>query len=158
MKILLCGMGNKYRGDDGFGSYVVENIHDTDVIKTIDCEIYPENYLNKIISFEPDVILFLDTIKKDGSKAILLKDEEILENNPLSISTHNLPFTSIYQYLKKNSEAHIWLLGIRPKSYERLTQETLEMAQQIISVFNSLDCKNNIDIIELNENLSVTLR
>lgn len=158
MRILLCGMGNRNRGDDGFGSYVVENIHESDTFKKINCSLYPENYLNKIVSFNPDLIIFLDTIKQNGLEVVLLRNEEITESSPISVSTHNLPFSSIYQYLKENSNAHIWFLGMKPHSYEQLSDETMARANRIIDVLNSLDKQKNLDIIKLYENLSTTLR
>lgn len=158
MKILLCGMGNKERGDDAFGPYIVENFQETDNIKKIDCNIYPENYLNKIIALHPDLIIFLDTIKKQDSGVILLKNKEILQGSPISISTHNLPFSAIYQYLKENTNAHIWFLGVKPYSYERLSDKTITIANRIIDFLNSLDSQKKLSIIKTYETLSATLR
>ncbi len=158
MKILLCGMGNRDRGDDGFGPYVLENIQETDIIKKIDCELYPENHLNKIVFSNSDLIIFFDTVKKENANAVLLKDEEIVENSPISITTHSLPFSSIYQYLKENSSAHIWFLGVHPHSYEHLSNETEIIADRIIKMFNLLDKQNDYNIISIYENLSATLR
>ena len=158
VKMLLCGMGNKDRGDDGFGPYIVENFKETTNIKKIDCHLYLENYLNKIIDLQPDLIIFLDTIKKQDSGAILLKNKEIIENNPISISTHNLPFSAIYQYLKENTNAHIWFLGVKPYSYERLSDETAAIADRIIDVFYSLDKQKDLNIIKTYETLFATLR
>jgi hydrogenase maturation protease len=151
-------MGNKERGDDAFGPYIVENFQETDNIKKIDCNLYPENYLNKIIDSHPDLIIFLDTIKKQDSGVILLKNKEILENNPISISTHNLPFSAIYQYLKENTNAHIWFLGVKPYSYEKLSDETIAIADQVIDILNSLDKQKDLNIIEIYETLFTTLR
>ena len=158
MRIVLCGMGNKERGDDGFGPYIVENIQETDNIKKIDCNIYPENYLNKIIALHPDLIIFLDTIKKQDLRVILLKNKEILQGSPISISTHNLPFSAIYQYLKENTNAHIWFLGVKPYSYERLSDKTITIANRIIDFLNSLDGQKKLSIIKTYETLATTLR
>jgi hypothetical protein len=84
MKMLLCGIGNKDRGDDGFGAYILENIQESNYLRKIDCALYPENYLNKMVSENPDLIIFLDTIRRQGSQNILLRNGEILENNPIS--------------------------------------------------------------------------
>lgn len=158
MKILLCGMGNRDHGDDAFGPYVVEQIKETDSIKKIDCNLYPENYLNKIISYNPDLVIFFDTIQKQGSKSVLLRDDELQLHNPISVSTHNLPFSSIYYYLKENSHANIWFLGVRPISYTHLTEEIISSAKRVIDAFDSLDNEHEINIIELYETLSTTLR
>lgn len=158
MKILLCGMGNRDHGDDAFGPYVIEQIKETDSVKKVDCNLYPENYLNKIISYNPDLIIFFDTIQRQGEEHILLRDDELLKHNPVSVSTHSLPFSSIYCYLKENSHANIWLFGVRPISYTHLTEETRSSAKRVINTFNSLDNEHKINIIALYETLSATLR
>ena len=151
-------MGNRSRGDDVFGQYIVENIRETDTVKQIDCGLYPENYLNKMVSYNPDLIIFFDTIERQGDGLVLLRDEEILVQNPLSVSTHNLPFSSIYHYLKESSQANIWFLGVQARSYTHFTEETQRSAQRITDIFNSLDNEKKIDIIDLYETLSTTLR
>lgn len=156
--MLLCGMGNRDRGDDGFGSYIVNHIQESDRLRKIDCNIYLENYLNKIVNENPDLIIFFDTVKREGSQAILLKNEEILENNPISISTHNLPFSSIYEYLKANTRAKIWFLGIPPISFEKMSSTTEKVAQKIIRTLNFLDNQEKLNIIKIYENLSTTLK
>jgi hydrogenase maturation protease len=159
MKLLLCGMGNKERGDDGFGPYIVENVRETDNIKKIDCNLYPENYLNKIVSLNPDLIIFFDTVKKEGAKTFLLRNDEIVTNNPISVSTHNLPFSAIYQFLRENSKAEIFLLGVSVNSYQELSTETKNIADRICAVFKSIDKQKNLNIIvELYENISAAIR
>ncbi len=158
MKILLCGMGNRERGDDAFGPYVIDHICETETIRTIDCALSLENHLNQIIAHRPDLIILFDTVQQNGKKAILLTDEEILNNATISVSTHNAPFSSIYEYMKENSHASIWLYGVRPQSYEHLTQKTIDSAKRVIDFFNSLDNKNKINIIDLYETLSTTLK
>lgn len=158
VRILLCGVGNKDRGDDGFGPYIVENFTETADIKKINCTLYPENYLNKMVSLKPDLIIFFDAVKYGGADTILLRDEEITENSPISVSTHNLPFSSMYQYLKENTKAHIWFVGIKPSSYEQLTEKTLTLANHIIKNFNLLDKQKNLNIINIYETVSTTLK
>lgn len=158
MKTLLCGIGNKDRGDDGFGTYILENIQESNCLRKIDCTLYPENYLNKMVSENPDLIIFLDTIRRQGSQNILLRNGEILEKNPISISTHNLPFSAIYEYLKANTQAKIWFLGIRPISYEKMSETTKTVAHKIINALNFLDKQENLNILKIYETLSTTLK
>ncbi len=158
MKMLLCGIGNKDRGDDGFGAYILENIQESNYLRKIDCALYPENYLNKMVSENPDLIIFLDTIRRQGSQNILLRNGEILENNPISISTHNLPFSAIYEYLKANTRAKIWFLGICPISFEKMSETTKIVAHKIINALNFLDKQEKQDIIKIYETLSTTLK
>jgi len=158
VRMLLCGMGNKDRGDDGFGSYIVENIQESDCLRKIDCTLFPENYLNKMVSESPDLIIFLDAVKRQGSQTILLRNEEILKNNPISVSTHNLPFSAIYQFLKANTQAEIWFLGVKPGSFEKMSAATKTLAHKIINALNFLDKQEKLNILKVHETLSTTLR
>ena len=158
MRILLCGMGNTERGDDGFGPYIIRHLSTTDLVRKVDCGMHPENYLNKMISECPDVIVFLDTVSKQGYKTVFLKDEEILEQSTLSVSTHNIPMSALYSYLKEGCSARICFIGVRPLSYERMTEDVTKLAHRIIEYFDSLDNQKNINIIGIYENLSSTLR
>jgi hydrogenase maturation protease len=156
--MLLCGMGNKDRGDDGFGTYIVERIQESDYLKKLDCTIYPENYLNKMIEQDPDLIIFLDTVKNRGSQIILLREEEILVNNPISITTHNLPFSAIYEYIKAHTRAKIWFLGIEPVSFEKMSVKVKKAAEKIINTLDFLDMQEKLNIIKVYETLSTTLK
>ena len=158
VRILLCGIGNKDRGDDGFGPYIVENIQESDCLRKIDCTLFPENYLNKMVNENPDLIIFLDAVKRQGSQTVLLKDGEILKNNPISVSTHNLPFSAIYQFLKANTQAEIWFLGVKPSSFEKMSAATKTVANKIINALNSLDKQKNLNILKIHETLFTTLK
>ena len=158
VKISLCGMGNKARGDDGFGPYVIENVQETDNIKKIDCGLHPENYLNKILTLNSDLIIFFDTIKKKDAKIVLLKNEEIIEKNPVSVSTHNLPFSAIYQYLRENTKAEIFLFGVSARSYQEFVGETKDIADRICTILNNIDKQKNLNTIDIHANLSTAIR
>jgi hydrogenase maturation protease len=158
MRVVLCGMGNTERGDDGFGPYIIQHCKTTATVIPVDCGMHPENYLNKIISLYPDVIVFLDTVIKQDSETVFLRDEEILEQSTLSVSTHNIPMSALYGYLKENCSASIWFVGIRPRSYEHMTEEVTANAHRIINYFDLLDNQKKINIIGIYENLSSTLR
>jgi hydrogenase maturation protease len=157
MRILLCGLGNRERGDDGFGPYVVSHIQQKDHIKTMDCALNVENYLNLIVDSMPDLVIFFDTVQHARQKPVLLRDKEMLDNVSISLSTHNLPLSALYDYLKESCNAAVWLYGVPVHSYEQLTRETIKRAERVIAIFNSLDSKNKINIIDLYETLSTTL-
>jgi hydrogenase maturation protease len=151
-------MGNKDRGDDGFGPYIIEHVRESETITTIDSAIYLENYLNKIVSFSPDLIIFFDTVRNSGSKPVLLKNDEVLANNSISLSTHTIPLSAVYQFLKQNSSAEIFFLGVPVHSYQKLSQETKDIADRICSLFNNVDNEKKLNIISVYENLSTAIR
>jgi hydrogenase 3 maturation protease len=158
MKILLCGMGSDTRGDDAFGPFVVEHVDNSSVVSALNCARYPENYIEKMVSYDPDLIVFLDTVKGTHTPFVFLRNEEILARAPSSVSTHSIPFTALYDYLKKRSKADLWFIGVKPSSYESMSEETNCTAHRIIQFFNMLDKQEEMSIIELYETLFSTLK
>jgi hydrogenase maturation protease len=151
-------MGNSERGDDGFGSYIASSLVSLKTIKTIDCGRYIENYLNTIVNMAPDLIILFDTVKHGASDTLLLKNEEIVRDHALSISTHNLPFSAVYEYLKHECRADIWLFGVTARSYETFSNYVKTIAQKVICAMEFLDSQSKINIINVYETLSSTLR
>jgi hydrogenase maturation protease len=151
-------MGNKDRGDDGFGPYIIEHVQESETITAINSGIYLENYLTKIVSVSPDLIIFFDTVKNCGTKPFLVRNDEILAHNPISVSTHNIPLSAVYQFLKQYSRAEIFFLGVSAHSYQEFSQQTKAIADRICSVFNSVDEEKKLNIINVYENLSTAIR
>ena len=158
MRIVVCGIGNRGRGDDFFGPYIIDNVQETEKIKKIDCGLYPENFLNRILSLVPDLVIFLDTIKKNSIGGILLRNEELIERSPISASTHNLPFSAFYQYLKENGVHEVFFLGVPAFSYEEFTGHMKDTADRLAAVINNIDKQNIFDILTIYEILSEQIR
>ncbi|MDI6826172.1 MAG: hydrogenase 3 maturation endopeptidase HyCI [Candidatus Aenigmarchaeota archaeon] len=116
-KFVVVGMGNKLRADDGFGSEVVRKLRGNfeKNVLLINAGDVPENFLEKIVNFNPDKIFIIDTMKfkgKIGEIKIFDPDEVDLK----SFSTHK---SSLFiDYLKKRLGCEIELIGIKPKTTE----------------------------------------
>jgi hydrogenase maturation protease len=151
-------MGNEERGDDAFGPTLLKNIQETDTIQKIDCGRYLENYLNTIVSFKPGLIIIFDAIKSNGEKTLFLKNEEVLEKASLSVSTHNLPFSALYQFLKEQTQAEIWFIGVQARSYEHASTDVVAVTDRLARVLNTLDKYQKFNILTLYENLSTALK
>jgi hydrogenase maturation protease len=158
MRVVVCGIGSRKRGDDGFGPYIIDHLQDSGVVTTFDCELYPENYLNRICSMSPDLVIFLDAMSGGEGEAVLLRNEEIIEKSPLSVTTHNLPFSAVIQFLQENGVRDVFFLGVQAVSYEQLSGQVRDIADRIIAVFNTIDKEQGFDIIHLYEALSEQLR
>ncbi len=157
-KVLLCGLGNEGRGDDGFGPYVVKNIEETEKIKKLNCGLYPENYLNKIVASGADLVVFLDTVRNEKMVPMILKNDEIMKADALSVSTHALPFSAVYQFLQDGGIKNIIFLGVPALSYTDFTDRTRTVSQKILDALKLIDSKDNLDIIDIYEILSTTIK
>jgi hydrogenase maturation protease len=158
MVIVACGVGQRDRGDDGFGPYVIEQLRGQKSIRKIDCGLYPENYLNKITALAPNLVIFFDTIMNDQESAVVLMNEEILERTPVSVTTHSLSFAAMYEFLRANGVSDIFFFGVPVLSYEVLSKETRDTADRIIAILNKVDKHPGFGIINLYEALSEQIR
>jgi len=158
MIIVACGVGCKDRGDDGFGPYVIEHLRDQKSIRKIDCGLYPENYLNKIIALAPDLVIFFDTVVSDRKRTVILRNEEIVERSPVSVTTHSLSFGAMYEFLHANGVNNIFLLGVPVLSYEVFSREIRDTADRVITILNNIDKHRDFSIINLYEALSEQIR
>ncbi|MFH1868194.1 MAG: hydrogenase 3 maturation endopeptidase HyCI [Candidatus Omnitrophota bacterium] len=114
-KIVIVGMGNIMRGDDGFGPLLIENLTGRIDAVCIDAGTAPENYLGKIAKEKPDTILFIDAVDlglDPGAYDILVKSE-ILNHG---MTTHDISPNMLIDFLEKETEANIYMLGVQPKS------------------------------------------
>ncbi len=158
MRIVACGVGNIERGDDAFGPFIIEGLHEGDTLRKIDCGIHPENYLNVIVSLSPDIVLFFDTIRQCERESVLLRNEEIARKSPPSVSGHCLSLTAMYEFLKESGVKDILFLGVPVRSYSEISPEVRAVADRLISVLNKVDNMHGLDIMRMYEVLSEQLR
>ena len=158
MRVVICGIGNKERGDDAFGPYIVEHVRESERIKKIDCGLHPENYVHKVIDWVPELVIFFDTIASGRPEPILLKDDEIFEMSPVSVSTHALSLGAMCELLRENGVASIFFFGVPAISYTHYSPQVKDAADRVISALNDIDKTERFSIMSLYEALSEQIR
>ena len=114
-KVVIVGIGNILRGDDGIGPQLVERLKGKTKAVCFDVGTSPENYIGKIIKENPDTILLIDAIHLDrnpGEYALLSKDDIIQSG----LTTHDLSPSMFIEFIEQQSSANIFLLGIQPQN------------------------------------------
>ena len=114
-KIVIVGIGNLLRGDDGFGPYLVELLRDGITAVCIDAGTAPESYIGKIIKEEPDTVLIVDAVHLGlpAGKFRVMEKSEILKSG---FTTHDLSPRMFMDHLEQGTRAHIYMLGVQPQS------------------------------------------
>lgn len=114
-RVLIVGIGNPLKGDDGFGSLLARELKGKTNATVIDAQDTPENFLGKIVQAEPNTILFIDAadFKEKPGTTRLFKVDEL--NNTHYFSTHNLPISLLIDFLETKTNARIFFLGIQPE-------------------------------------------
>jgi len=137
-KVMVLGVGNPLRGDDGAGPYLINQLKGQIDATLLDCEEVPENFLGKITENQPNSVLIIDAVDlgmSPGATAIL--EEDKIER--IGWSTHRAPLQLFINCVKANTKAKVLVLGIQPKSTEfgseisNEVKETIELLQHILS-------------------------
>ena len=115
-KVVILGIGNTLRSDDGVGSILASRLKDKVPYLVYDAGQSPENYLGKIVSEKPDSMVIIDAVDFGGQPGeIRVIDAKGLKTANL-FSTHNASILLTINYLKNNLKLDIIILIIQPKS------------------------------------------
>jgi hydrogenase 3 maturation protease len=112
-KVLVVGAGNTLRGDDAAGPAVVAALEGRVNAALLDVGEVPESYTGRILAAQADTMVLIDAADFGAAPG----DVAVLETEDIaggSLSTHQLPLDLFFRYLKENSQAAIFGLGIQP--------------------------------------------
>ena len=137
--VLILGVGNINKGDDGAGPTLVQQIDGHVSATCIDAGVAPENFLEKIVSENPDTVLIVDATDFGGDpgEARLFDASQVRSGG---LSTHALSLDMADQYLKGRIDTHIHLLGIQPGQTESegLSRPVKDSVQSLAATFLKL--------------------
>jgi hydrogenase 3 maturation protease len=130
-KILILGIGNILRRDDGFGSVLANRLKGKVSVIVIDAQGCPENYLNRLVDEKPDTILILDAADFKGRPAEIELFNPYEASNLNNISTHNLPINLLIEFLEHNCNAQVLFLALQPKAIGLGQELSIEVKEKI---------------------------
>jgi hydrogenase 3 maturation protease len=114
-RIVFLGVGNRMRGDDGIGPVFIDMLKDQ-VPHAIDASYLPENYTSVVKRLKPEAVVFIDAVKFDGQLPGYARMLEIEDVEKRRISAHNFSLDVIMGYLKEETGADVFMIGVQPKS------------------------------------------
>ena len=136
-KVVIVGIGNVLRGDDGVGPELIEQLKNSKLstlkskLSLIDVSEVPENYLGKIAEHKPDTIMLVDAVdfgSPPGSVRII--EQEALKEE--SLSTHSTSIKLTMKYLRTKTKSVVFLLGIQPTRNFQMGSRLSEPVKQAI--------------------------
>jgi hydrogenase 3 maturation protease len=134
-RILFVGIGNLLKKDDGAGVYISSNINKTARVLALTVEVSIENYIGKINSLAPDILVLIDCVDM-GSTPGTCKLMSVSQINDLTFNTHNISLKRVLEFFKMP----VYLLGIQPEKVdfgENISYLVKEEAEKIINTINS---------------------
>jgi len=119
--VVIAGVGNVLRGDDGAGPRLVEMLEkrlerateDALCVRVINCGQAPENHIGSTRKMRPDTIIVVDS----ASLGLPAGDTRILEVDDLgehSFSTHRMSPAIFMNRLKNETGANVFMLAVQP--------------------------------------------
>jgi len=113
-KVVIVGVGNTLKRDDGFGPALIELLKAKTDAVCIDAGSAPENYVGKIAKIKPDTILIADAAELGlaPGEYKLLGKEDILKSG---FTTHDISPHMFMDFLEKETKADIYMLGLQPE-------------------------------------------
>jgi len=148
-RVVLIGVGNTIRGDDGVGPYVASSIISAMAknphrgITVIDAGQAPENYIGEIIKLNPEIVLIVDALDFEAEPGHI----EIFEAGSVKetvFSTHGMSLSLFSHQIHESTGARILLLGVKPYSVQikdGLTDAVKNRADELIRLL-SKEIKN----------------
>ena len=116
-KLLILGVGNEIKRDDGVGHFIVDNLDEKDNVICINAKTVPENFTGKIRKEQPSHVIIVDACLMGGEAGdIKIVDKDDFVN--IGISTHSMSLSYFVKYLERDNDFKIIFVGIEPETME----------------------------------------
>jgi len=112
-RVVVLGVGDASRGDDGAGPLVVGILAQAGIDKVIDAGASPELETWRVREMRPDTVVFVDAVDFGGAPG----DVAVLEADQLrsaGFDTHRAPLRLTMEYLSCELGCGCRLVGIQP--------------------------------------------
>jgi hydrogenase 3 maturation protease len=140
-RVVIVGIGNPLRGDDGCGPAVIGKLKGRVRATCLDAGQAPENYTGKIVKEAPDTVLLVDAVhlgREPGTYEIL----EASEIERSGFTTHDMSPRMFIEYLKGETGARIYLVGVQPERVafgSEMSHKVKESVEEITRLIKEVD-------------------
>ncbi len=139
-RILIIGVGNPLRSDDGVGAYVIDTIGQkhTPSVKAVATQQLHLEILEEAVSYE--VVVFVDAASQ--KEDLIFEKVEVSNSTPL-VSSHHLSHETFLLLAKKlyHKNLNLILCSIRGENFdfgEKISPVVLNTAKRAIGLLNDL--------------------
>lgn len=137
--VVVVGIGNPLRGDDAVGSCVARRLAlERSPASIIDAQEVPESYLGRIVAACPDTVVLLDAVDIGGrpGDAAIIESDQIERYHP---TTHRVPLGLVMQYLRCETGADTFVIGIQPSQVAFGRPMTREVEESVVLIAGLLE-------------------
>jgi len=143
--VLVLGVGNTMKGDDGVGPYVVQRLlaagadrpacEASQSISAIDCGTVPENFTSSIRRLRPRLLVIVDAADM-GLEVGEYRAIAGARVGSLGLSTHSMPLSLFMTYVS-DLVGSILLIGVQPRTMalgDRLSAEVSAAGDTLVGL------------------------
>ncbi len=135
-QILIIGIGNYLRSDDGVAPRIVEQLKPSGKVQVLNVETNIERYIEPIQNSKADVLLFIDCVHfgKEPGYAAVIPIDEVKDS---TFHSHNISLNRIKDFFSMPA----YVLGIEPATIEvseTLSPKVHETAVRITQMLSEL--------------------
>ena len=138
-RVVLVGVGNALRADDGVGSKIIELLQERRLenVMLINAETVPEAFTGKVEKYKPTHVMLIDAANFRGQvgETRLITGAQI---GGQALSTHSLPLSLFISYLENSIDVPVILLGIQPKTIDFDMPMSREIEEAAVSIADTL--------------------
>ena len=133
-RLLFIGVGNVLKRDDGVGVIISQGIIERPDLLTLTVEVSIENYIGKINSLEPGIIVIIDCMEL-GSNPGTYRLMELENVEDITFNTHNISLGKLGDFFLFPT----YVLGVQPRDVsfgDELSPPVRAAAQEIVNKIN----------------------
>jgi len=144
-KVAILGAGSVLKADDAAGMLLIGKLDQLlgkayPQVLLLGGSTAPENFTGTIKAFAPDHLFIVDAalLQEEPGAIGVIEPERI---RAISFSTHMLPFPIMVDYLQKQMDCPVSIIGIQPKSTrmeDTMCPEVLAAVDELANVFGEL--------------------
>lgn len=139
-RLVVIGMGNELRADDGVGLEVVRGLkpYVNDKLTVFEGHMMPESFIGLTCAIKPTHLLIVDAaeLHEKLGEWRLLAPTEIDDG---LFTTHSIPATEVTKEVHRRCGTKIAFLGIQPKNREielQISKECCRAVHEIVTLIN----------------------
>jgi hydrogenase 3 maturation protease len=132
-RVVIVGVGNRMKGDDGFGPVMIDRLQGRVKVPLFDCGSVPENFIAPIRREEPGTVLVLDAAdlsEPPGSIGVI----EPRRWSGGGFSSHSMSLQLFADLIWRETGAAVFLIAVQPERLgfgEQMSREVREGCRRL---------------------------
>jgi hydrogenase 3 maturation protease len=132
-RVVIVGVGNRMKGDDGFGPIMIDGLRGRVKVPLFDCGTVPENFLQPIRKERPQTVLVLDAADLSDRPGTLSVIEPMRWRGG-GFSSHSISLKLFADLISQDTGAGVFLVAVQPKRLglgEQMSPEVREGCRRL---------------------------